>query len=71
MDITKKFATPEACVHFLEGMRWRSIVVWNCCCPVDYRAAYFRNCAENSCRFPGLAAEAATGFKSKSGWVIP
>jgi hypothetical protein len=21
MDITKKFATPEACVHFLEGMR--------------------------------------------------
>ena len=48
MDITKKFATPEACVHFLEGMQWQSLVVWrSCCCQVDNRAVYFRaNCAE-------------------------
>jgi G:T-mismatch repair DNA endonuclease (very short patch repair protein) len=45
MDITKKFATPEAFVQFLEGIGWRSIVVWNCCCPVDHRAAYFRQTA--------------------------
>src|ERR1017187_6328232 len=48
MDVTKKFATPEACVHFLEGMQWQSLLVLRpCCCQVDNRAVYFRvNCAE-------------------------
>jgi len=28
MDIAKKVATLEACVHFLEEMRCQSVVVW-------------------------------------------
>jgi hypothetical protein len=54
MDITKKFATPEACVHFLEGIGWQSIAdVESLLCQVDHRAVYFRQtAAENSYQSP-------------------
>ena len=54
MDITKKFATPEAFVQFLEGIGWRSIVVWNCCCPVDNRQRISGKLRRKFMSVPGL-----------------
>jgi hypothetical protein len=57
MDITKKFATPEACVHFLEGIGWQSIAdVESLLCQVDHRAVYFRQTAPKTHISPRFAA---------------